>query len=127
MDPERRAARLLQGNSRVPVSARSPQSMRLAASYDGGPIEEGDEDLDFIASLAREAEAAVGAPSAPPPVRPRRFTVPADDRLDAFREIRPERPRPRVLQTIDIDPVDMDDLVQQLATTAAALRLRRAA
>jgi hypothetical protein len=32
-----------------------------------------------------------------------------------------------VLQTMDIAPVDMDDLLEQLSTTAAALRLRKAA
>lgn len=126
MDPENRAARRL-GASRVPASARSPEAMRMAP-YDGSPLDESDEDVDFITSLAREAEASLTAPrgSKPAPAA-RRFTVPADDALDVFRDIRPERPRPRVLTSIGVDDVDMDDLLQQLSTTAAALRLRKAA
>jgi hypothetical protein len=126
MDPEQRATRRMAGGDHVPASARSPERMRMAA-YDGSPVDETDEDVDFIARLAREAEATLASPSDPPPVHPRRFTVPAADVLDVFREIRPERPRPRVLQTMDIAPVDMDDLLEQLSTTAAALRLRKAA
>jgi hypothetical protein len=101
--------------------------MRMAA-YDGSPLDETDEDVDFIASLAREAEASLIAPPGPKPApAARRFSVPAADALDVFRDIRPERPRPRVLTSIGVDDVDMDDLLQQLSTTAAALRLRRAA
>lgn len=127
MDPENRATLRL-GTSRVPASARSPESMRAMYAYDGSPLDENDEDVDFIANLAREAEASIVPPEEevrPAPVR--RFTVPADDRLDAFREIQPERPRPRVLTSIGVDDVDMDDLLVQLSTTVAALRLRKAA
>jgi hypothetical protein len=53
--------------------------------------------------------------------------VKAQDQLDVFREIQTERPRPRVLEAVSIEDVEMDDLVEQLATTAAALRQRRAA
>lgn len=126
MDPENRATRRL-GASRVPASARSPESMRGTA-YDGGPLDEADEDVDFIASLAREAAETVTTPSpARQPAPVKRFTVPVDDALDAFRDIRVERPRPRVLTSIGVDEVDMDDLLVQLSTTAAALRLRKAA
>ena len=38
-----------------------------------------------------------------------------------------ERVRPRVLTNVEVDLVEMDDLLEQLSTTAAALRQRRAA
>jgi hypothetical protein len=87
------------------------------------PIEENDDDLRLIALLAEEAQRAQpGAPARPAP--PRRFTVSAGDHLDVFRETQRTVRRPRVLEQIEIDDVDIADLVEQLATTAAALRRR---
>lgn len=93
---------------------------------DIGPIDEDDDDLRLLALLAEQAERApAGMPARPAPAR--RFTVPADAHLDVFRETRRPVRRPRVLEQIEIDDVDIADLVEQLATTAAALRRRRAA
>jgi hypothetical protein len=102
--------------------------MRLAP-YDGRELEDGDEDVGFIARLVEEAETEVIEP-APPQPRPdaaREFVVRADDGLSAFRETRPVRRRPRVLEAMPVGDVEMDDLLEQLATTAAALRRRKAA
>ena len=68
MDPENRATLRL-GTSRVPASARSPESMRAMYAYDGSPLDENDEDVDFIANLAREAEASIVAASGGSPAR----------------------------------------------------------
>ncbi|HLB24197.1 MAG TPA: hypothetical protein VJP07_08885 [Dehalococcoidia bacterium] len=111
----------------VPQSARAPERHRF-----GEPAaeeeDEDDEDLEFLESLARQAEREAEAQTrAARPARPRRFNVKADTSLDVFKETTVEQPRPRVLRNVRVDPVEMDDLLEQLSTTAAALRQRRAA
>jgi hypothetical protein len=105
---------------------RDPSRQRL----DAPPIDElddDDEDISMLATLAEQAEREASGSPTPPPAKARHFSVRADDQLDVFREIQTERPRPRVLETVGIADVELDDLVEQLATTAAALRRRLAA
>jgi hypothetical protein len=110
----------------VPASALPPERNRLGI-FDSS--EEADrEDIDFLTAIARQAERTATTP--PSRLRPQdvRHDVPADDRgLDVFREFAPVFERSQVLQTVRVPDVELGDLLDELATTAAALRLRRAA
>jgi hypothetical protein len=111
----------------LPASMRDPSRQRLDAQIPD-ELDDDDEDIELLSALAQQAERE--AKSAPQPAtRPqaRRFDVKAEDQLDVFRETKPERRRPRVLESFRVDDVEMDDLVEQLAMTAAALRRRKAA
>jgi hypothetical protein len=111
----------------LPASVRDPSLQRLD-SYVPDDLDDDDEELTLLSSLVREADREMRA--APPRTeapRARRFDVKADDNLDVFREARPVERRPRVLEAFRVDDVEIDDLIEQLATTAAALRQRKAA
>jgi len=113
---------------RVPASVREPERHRFAQPAPADEIDEDDEDVEFLAALARQAEhEAASRTAAVTAARPRRFNVKADDHLELFRATEVERPRPRVLNSMEVDVVEMDDLLEQLSTTAAALRRRKAA
>ena len=99
----------------------------MAAQMSVDEIDEDDEDIGFLKELARQAEADAQSAREQKAVAPRRFNVRADETLDVFRENYVERTRPRVLNNMEVDAVEMDDLLEQLSTTAAALRQRRAA
>lgn len=118
--------RLTERWAQVPASLRDPSRQRLEAPS-AEELEDDDEEIELLAALAEQAERELQSVPEPKPARARRFSVKAQDQLDVFREIQTERPRPRVLETVRVDDVDMDDLVEQLATTMAALRQRRAA
>lgn len=111
----------------LPASVRDPSLQRLDAQSQE-ELDDEDEDISLLSSLAQEADREVKA--APPRTqapRARRFDVKAEESLDVFREARPVERRPRVLEAFRVDDVEMDDLIEQLATTAAALRQRKAA
>jgi len=123
-EPENRRQTQRDGiHGRVPASTRAPERQRFA-SHDA--LDDEDEgDLAFLAALVEDAESVEPAPDVQRPAR--RFTVPADQHLDLFRQNLVARSRPRVLEQMTIEDVEIDDLMEQLSTTAAALRRRKAA
>ena len=131
IEPENRRSTKDDPWLRVPASARPAERHRFnePVSDDvSDDIEENDEDVKFLKSLAEQAALdAKPKPVAVPRVPARRFNVPADINLEVFRTTEAERPRPRVLHQIDVELVEIDDLIEQLSTTAAALRRRKAA
>jgi hypothetical protein len=122
-EPENRQIREQDAWLRVPASARPAERHRYSDPVDD---DENDEDVDFLKALAQQAAREVKPIDGEPPP-PRKFDVKAEDALDVFKESYVERPRARVLNTIRIDAVELDDLLEQLSTTAAALRRRKAA
>jgi hypothetical protein len=145
-DPENRPdQRLLR--TFLPASARPYDTQRLHVAYanDGADPDGPDEDIEFLASLVEEIERAPAplepdartpahADEAPAPLHPARrpaVTAPAitvrvttDDEhnLNVFRAIRAEPERSRTSQDLGVRDVAMDDLLEDLATTAAAIR-----
>jgi len=122
----------------VPASVRpaEPQRFSLPQAEAGDVDETQDEDLAFLRVIAEQVEEgkATPAPRRRAVQRPGQYIVrDADDvaeqeaRLRIFREAEAEREPPAVLKAMRIDDVELDDLLEQLATTAAALRRRRAA
>jgi hypothetical protein len=109
----------------VPASVRPPERLRFAA-HDEEP-DETDADIEFLAEIAEAAGRSAKPAQTTPPAHRREFSVPATDHLDVFRESHVERPRPRVLEQFAVENVPLDDLMEQLSTTAAALRHRKAA
>lgn len=123
VEPENRRPKSDDPWLRVPASARPAGRYRFEDQSD----DEADEDVEFLQEIAQQA---AQVPHIEPELRPvtaARFSIPADDALDLFRTTEVERPRPRVLSQIRVDEVEMDDLLGQLSTTAAALRRRKAA
>jgi len=123
----------------LPVSVRHPEANRftpLGSDFDG---EEGsDEDLEFLTTLVESVDRERAMPARPaprpaparePPIRrivaePKALT--AADHMEIFREMRGEEPERRSVN-IEVDEVELDDLLESLSTTIAALRHRRAA
>ena len=127
--PEQRLDRLYA--ERVPASARSPELARLISLPDDDVDPDApDEDLEFLASLAREVERT---PIEPPRVQPalRIDTVviapTEEEKLNVFRQTRDSDERMRTSETLGVPDADLDDVLEDLATTVAALRRRRAA
>ena len=113
----------------LPASVREPgrdidlTPMLDVPSGDDGP----DEDVQFLESLVDSVEFGTPAPKPPrAPAPSRDVTSRDDDALRFFREARDERQRREPLH-LPLPEVQIDDLVEELATTAAALRLRKAA
>jgi hypothetical protein len=110
----------------VPASARNSERMRIAR-YLGEEPPDDDEDLAFIAEVARAARAQER------PAAPAVWAADAadeegsDERLQIFRELPRVYERPAVMEVTDVHDIDLGELLDSLATTAAALRLRRAA
>jgi hypothetical protein len=126
-DPENsQRSRLTDRWKHLPASVRDPSRQRLEA-YVPDELEDDDEDLELLSTLAEEADRVAKAAPVTPPPPARRFDVKAESSLDVFRQTETARRRPRVLESFQVEDVEMDDLVEQLATTAAALRQRRAA
>lgn len=114
----------------VPASAKSPDEQRRTLFDPEAEIDEStDQDVAFLQKLLKE-DAAPPAPRLqsriePPPPTPV-IAAPADD-LEFFRELAVDRQRVEVTRHIRVDNVDMGDLLEELQTTSAALRLRRKA
>ncbi len=114
----------------VPASARPIETQRLHAldaldADTDGP----DEDIKFLESLVQEIESQ-------PSTEPVRFrpapieTVKLasdDEKFNVFRAMRDEPDRARTSQDLGVRDVDIDDLLEDLSTTAAAIRRRKAA
>lgn len=131
-------ARRDQVDSLLPASAKHPEANRFTPlGSDFGSDEESDEDIEFLESIVRAVEGDGDAPMArtAPPVRmalrtpapARRIPVPPEDELAPFREIQIDRERVDPRARLGIEDVDMADLIEELSTTAAALRRRKAA
>lgn len=113
----------------VPASMR-PRPAPVLPQLDGeneGP----DEEIAFLASIAEQVarEGSRPAADAPSPGRVRRTVEPEedDDPLRAFRAQAPASDPYEGVRKLQIDAVEMDELLDDLSMTAAALRHRRAA
>lgn len=111
----------------VPASVRVPETQRFTPleTDDDAP----DEDLDFLSSLAGEIDRAR------PSVKKRddlsvnqKMIDRKPDTLEIFRDFAPDlEDRTTIRDFITIPDVEMSDVLEDLATVAAALRLRKAA
>jgi hypothetical protein len=109
----------------VPASMRPRPDPALSLAEDP---EADDDEMRFIASLVEEVDAdavALRPGDAPPALRPRR--VDDDAVLSVFRDSAPEYDPYEGVRKHRIPEVEIVDLVDELSTTAAALRRRRAA
>lgn len=112
-----------------------PASMRPRPDPAQAALEPDDPDIDdaqvrFLASLAERVEADASSAArrrgdALATSRPRR--VDDDAVLSVFRDSAPEYDPYEGLRKLNIPDVEIADLVDELSTTAAALRRRRAA
>ncbi len=113
----------------VPASMR-PRPAPVPPQLDGdneGP----DEEIAFLASIAEQVarEGSRPAADAPSPRRVQR-TVEAEEEEDPLRAFRVQAPAAdpyEGVRKLQIDAVEMDELLDDLSMTAAALRHRRAA
>lgn len=116
--------------ARLPASVREPDRDQVLTQMLDVPAEgdEADEDVQFLESLVDSVELGTPTPKPPRVPAPSRDVSPRDDdnALRFFREAKDERERREPLH-LTVPEVQIDDLVEELATTAAALRLRRAA
>ncbi len=124
--------------SLLPASVKHPEANRftpLGTDFDGE--EESDEDIEFLESIVRAVEGdapppmAKLAPAPMPlhtPAPTRLIPQPPDDDLSLFREVQVDRKERTVIEArVEIEDVEMADLLDELSTTAAALRRRKAA
>jgi hypothetical protein len=125
--------------SLLPASVKYPETNRftpLGSDYEGED-EETDEDIEFLHAIVRavEGDAPVPIATAAPaplllhtPAPSRRIPQPREDELALFRELPSEHDeRDTITRHVRLDHVDMADLLDELSTTAAALRRRKAA
>jgi hypothetical protein len=117
---------------RVPASARSPELARLISlpDEDDADPDAPDEDVEFFASLVKEVErkpAAETPRSQPAPRIEHVFAAADEEKLNVFRQMQAEETRIRTSETLGVPDAELDDLLEDLSTTAAALRRRRAA
>lgn len=127
----------------LPASVRHPEANRftpLGSDFEG---EDGaDEDLDFLTALVESVDREDVAPGlpvarpAPPPAHKPPIervpptaevaALPERDHLSLFRETQADL-REHKSANIRVDDVDLGDLLEELETTRAALRQRKAA
>ncbi len=115
--------------SLLPASVKHPEANRFTPLGTDFTGEEGsDEDIEFLTSLLSAVEQDKPAPTRPKHFAPPQKEVPVreDTALNYFREIRDDRDE-RPPLNIEVEEVEMDDLLEELSTTAAALRKRKAA
>jgi hypothetical protein len=127
--PEQRLDRLYA--ERVPASARSPELVRLMSLPDEDADQDApDEDLEFLASLAREVERTpIELPRVQPAPRIETVVIAPteEEKLSVFRQSHDDDERVRTSQSLGVPDAALDDVLEDLATTIAALRRRRAA
>jgi hypothetical protein len=132
----------------MPASVRGPEGQRFATRLNKDILEEieaadeTDEDVAFLAELASQIgpggavrrTSRVAAASVKTPFREAsridmKSTVSPDEALQIFQEFAPEYERPQITELLRLEDEDIGDLVDDLDTTAAALRqrLRKAA
>ena len=113
----------------MPASAKSPDQQRLMLFNPDEEIDENtDEDLAFLNALVK------GEPAVAPPAQRKPEPVPAEpieqrntDDMDVFREVAAQRQRVEVTRHLQVGDVDMGELLEELQTTRAAFRRRKAA
>jgi hypothetical protein len=117
----------------VPASAKSPDAQRLMLFNPDDEIDESsDQDLAFLHALI-EGGAPASTPPQPAAMRPDPTPVPEPelaprgDDLDVFREMAALRQRVELAKHLRVDKVDIGDLLEELHTTRAALKHRKAA
>jgi hypothetical protein len=112
----------------VPASAIAPEKQRFAM-YDETD-EESDSEIEFLSALAAQVERQQRGQ------KPQRFSrahlervkvADDEDKLNVFRELKDRVEHTSVADTLPVPHVEMSDLLDDLQTTAAALRQRRAA
>lgn len=123
-------------SSMVPLSARTFDDARFTPMQVPEELDEDDEDVKFLSSLA---EAVAEDKPAPKRTEPRRapspiaavetVTLPSErDDLAAFRDVgKGEDERPPLTRVVKVPDVEIGDLLEDLDTTMAALRRKRAA
>jgi hypothetical protein len=108
----------------VPASVKAPEMQRFAQP-DLEPDDGDDGDLEFLARLTDATDD--DAPQEPTPYRvPATPSRVADD-LGAFREVRMAEVEPGLSEKLRVPHVDLDELLDDLSTTVAAFRRRKAA
>jgi hypothetical protein len=117
----------------VPASVRQPEVDRftpLTSDLPEGDDDEHDEDLDFLESIARSVEEPsksvgqyIDTTAAAPKARQTQQQM--LDEMQVFREMKGEIADMKF--DFKLDDVDMADLLEDLSTTASALRQRKAA
>lgn len=116
-------------NVYVPVSAIHPEKQRMAIYDETG--EEADGELEFLNQLAAQVERDQRGqrqpPTSRPPARVEHVVVAEEQALEVFRELKDHVERTSITDKLPLQHVEMSDLLDDLQTTAAALRLRRAA
>jgi len=125
--------------SLLPASVRHPETNRftpLGSDFDGED-DQTDQDIEFFEAIVRAVEGDAPAPTATPapaslllhtPAPSRLIPQPREDELALFREAQGEHSeRDTVTRHVHLDDVEMVDLLDDLSTTAAALRRRKAA
>jgi hypothetical protein len=136
VEPENRVDQQLarQHAAMVPASARTPELQRLLSplSDDDSDPDGPDDDLEFLASLVREIdrEPIPTVRFQPAPAPPGEQTVLApteEEKLNLFRQMKDEPQQVHNSDSLRVQDVDMDDLLEELSITAAALRVRKAA
>jgi hypothetical protein len=106
----------------MPRSVRGPEAQRFERLDD---VDEHDPDVEFVAALARSLSSGRQAADAQAPT-----DDPVDEaaQLAAFREYAATRLVTRVNAfPLQVRPIAIDELVEDLQTTAAALRRKKAA
>lgn len=130
--PDQQLARL--HAAMVPASARTPELQRLLsplADEDSDP-DGPDDDLEFLASLVREIDrkpipTARFQPAPSPPAEQVAAAPTEEEKLNFFRQMKDEPEHVRNSESLRVQDVDIDDLLEALSITAAALRMRKAA
>jgi hypothetical protein len=115
----------------LPASARPYEKQRLIAAYGTDDDADGpDEDIEFLESLVTEIDRQpFEEPKRLPPATIETVAAPVDEetKLNVFREMRDQPERARTSQQLGVRDVELDDLLEDLSTTAAAIRRRKAA
>ena len=124
------AAREQDYRARIPASARVNDGERFTPLQLTEELDDDDEDLEFLSSIARAAKTdAPAPPRSTPRAKVARVTLPAEkaDDLAAFRDIGNDDERRPISKVIAMPDVEIADLLDDLGETMAALRRRRAA
>jgi hypothetical protein len=118
-------------SSFLPASARPYEKQRLITAYGTDDDADGpDEDIEFLTTLVDEIERQpFEEPKRLPPATIETVPAPVDEetKLNVFRAMRDEPDRVRTSQQLGVRDVELDDLLEDLSTTAAAIRRRKAA
>ena len=138
--PRQKAISREEIESLLPASVRHPEVNRFTPLGSDFAGEEGsDEDIEFLESIVKAVEhpeympaPAPGRITPKPPAAVPAAAVPAaatqDEALEFFRDMQAERDESQQQRVkIKVDDIEMFDLLEDLSTTAAALRRRKAA